>query len=114
MSLFDLLSSPKSPEDWEQYSFSTRNQVDLIRSAILKQYNINLTQYQLYPLDLSNEENRQYWLQQNSQSHDDFNAVLGQQSSDIDDVDFKNEKELEAWIFLVYQELFTACSILKI
>ena len=114
MPLYDLLNVPKNQSDWEQWSFANRNQIDLIRSAILKQKNINLTPYQLYPIDFSSNTGVQDFLQNNSQEHDDFNAVLGFQSSDIESVDINDQKQLEAWINLVYQELLTASSALGI
>jgi tyrosyl-tRNA synthetase len=114
MPLFDLLSVPNSPEDWEQYSFATKNQIDLIRSAILKQKNINLAQYVLYPVDFSTPQGTQDWLQNLSQAHDDFNSVLNLQSSDIEDVDLKDKNQLQSWVNLVYQETYTACSVLQI
>jgi hypothetical protein len=112
--LFDLLSVPTDGKSWEIWAFSNRDQCDNIRQAILKQKNINLTQYQLYPIDFSTPETIQNFLANNSQAHDDFNSVLNLQSTDIEDVDFKDKKQLEAWINLVYQELYVASAALAI
>lgn len=106
-----LLNVPNSPESWEQFIFNNRQQITEIRQAILAQKNINLTEYQIYPV---NDEGFQSFLQNNQQAHEDFNSVLGLQGSDIEELDPKDQKKLEAWVFLQYQELFSACSALKI
>lgn len=114
MALFNLLSVPKNRQDWEIWSFSNRDQIDLIRKAILKRYNTNLTQYLLYPLDFSTKDRTDIWLANNAQAHNDFNAVLNLQSSDLLNVDFKDETTLERWIYYNYKELNTASLILAI
>lgn len=75
---------------------------------------INLTEYVLYPFDETNQEDFQTFLENNQQAHNDFNAVLGLQSSDIEELDPKNERQLQQWIFTQYQELFSASAALKI
>lgn len=109
-----LLNVPQSPEDWEIFAFTNRDQNTQIRQAIKKQHNINLTEYQLYPLDLSSKENIQYWLIQNGQAHIDFNSVLGLESQDLYSVDFSDKNQLSAWIYLNWQELQSASSALQI
>lgn len=111
MSLVDLINVPKNQTDWELFAFANRDQIFAIRQAILARNGINLTEYELYPIDFNNFE---AWLQRNQQSHEDFNSVLGLQSSDIESVDPKDEKQLAAWIYLQYQELFSASSVLGI
>lgn len=109
--LVDLINVPKNANDWEIFAFSNRDQIQAIQQAILIQKNINLTQYELYPI---NFDNFQEWLQRNEQSHEDINSVLGLQSSDIESVDPKDERQLEAWIYLQYQELYSASAALQI
>lgn len=70
-----------------------------------------LTDYVLYPV---NQQGFQDFLQANQQAHNDFNSFLGLQSSDIEELDPKNDNQLRAWIYLNYQELFSACSTLGI
>ena len=111
MPLYDLLNVPRSQTDWEVFSFANRDQITAIRQAILKQYNLNLTDYQLYPINFNNFKD---WLQNNEQAHQDFNSVLGLQSSDIEELNPQDEKQLTAWIYLQYQELYSASAALKI
>lgn len=72
---------------------------------------VNLVEYQLYPINFDNFND---FLTNNSQAHDDFNSVLGLQSSDIQELDPKDRNKLENWIFLNYNELNSACEKLKI
>jgi hypothetical protein len=111
MSLSNLLNIPKNENEWDVFAFNNREQNTIIRQAILAQKNINLTEYQLYPIDFTHFD---YWLEQNQQAHSDFNSALGLQSSDIEELDPKNDQQLQAWVYLQYQELFSASQALKI
>jgi len=106
-----LLNTPKSPQDWEQFSFANRDILTQIRQAIQSQTGVNLTEYQVYPINFDAIKG---FLEANQQSHSDFNAVLGAQSSDLQDVDVKDQKQLQVWINLNYLELQSACQILGI
>lgn len=109
--LASLINIPKSSSDWEEFFFSNRDQIQNIQKAILQQKNINLAQYIIYPVSM---DNFQGFLEANQQSHEDFNSALGLQSSDIETVDPRDESQLSAWIYLQYQELFSASAALGI
>lgn len=109
--LASLLNVPRDDQSWERFFFDNRQQITEIRQAVLKQKNINLTEYTLYPVS---DKSFGDFLTNNQQAHDDFNSALGLQSSDIEELDPKNEQQLQAWVYLQYQELFTACSALGI
>lgn len=111
MPLFQLLEIPKTPENWELYTFSLRDQTDNIRQAIQKQKNINLAEYQLYPVDFNKTQD---WLTNVQQSQEDINSVLGLQSVDLESVDLKDEKQLQSWVNLLYQQLYDQSAALKI
>lgn len=106
-----LQNVPKTPDDFEIWGFNNRSQIDLIRYAIQVEKGINLPQYQLYPIPLDRFPE---WLERKSQAHTDFNGVLGLQSSDLRDVNIQDEKQLQAWIYLQYQELYSASAVLGI
>lgn len=111
MPLVNLINTPKNPQDWEYWSWNNRDQINSINQAIQVQGNINLPEYDLYPI---NFDKFTEWLERKSQAHQDFNAVLGLQSSDLKDVNVKDEKQLQGWIFLGYQELYSASAALGI
>lgn len=106
-----LLNVPQNNDDWESYFYDNRNQVIEIRQAILKQFSVNLTEYILYPVQ---KNDLQAFLLNNAQSHTDFNSVLDLQGADLLNVNFNDREQLEAWIYLNYQELFDASQALNI
>jgi hypothetical protein len=111
MPLANLLFVPQSSEDWSIWSFSHRDQHQLIRNAIQTKYGTNLDFYPIDPIDLTAFEN---FLNYNQQAHDDMNGVLGTRGSDLLQVDYKNRSELEAWVYLHYQEHYTASAALGV
>jgi hypothetical protein len=99
--LVHLLNTPKSDREWDVWSFHNRTSHLAIIQAIQTQKNITLTQYQLDPISPKAVPD---FLQRNSQSHIDMNSVLNLQTVDLQDVDLKNRRQLEAWIFLHWKE----------
>ena len=73
-----------------------------------------LTQYVMYPVNEQNKVDMGNFLENKQQSHEDFNSFLNLQSSDIEELDINNPQQLQAWIYLQYQELNSACEALKI
>lgn len=106
-----LLEVPRSSQQWARWSQNNRFCCDEINAAILKQYNINLIQYQLDPIPFNNFVQ---FLENNQAAHTAFNGVLGLQGSDLESVDIRNPAQLEAWVNLVYQELYSARAKLRI
>ena len=100
-----LLNTPKSAEDWNRYTFHHRTSHDLIRRAIASQRNVNLASYLIDPMAFQHPEQ---WLETKQQLHTEMNATLGKPGVDLGDLDIKNESQLRSWIFLHYQEHFTA------
>lgn len=111
MPLFQLLEVPKNENDWALFTFSLRDQTNRIRQAILQQKGINLTEYQIYPVDFNKS---QEYLENVQQSQEDINSTLGLQSVDLESVDFKDQKQLISWVNLLYQQLFDQSSALHI
>jgi hypothetical protein len=106
-----ILNIPKTPLEWERWSFHHRLQHDQIRAAILTADNVNLIQYDMDPINFSSPED---FLERNQQTHIDMNGQLGLQSVDLEDVDLKDQRQLQAWINFEYQELFAASAALGI
>ncbi len=80
-------------------------------AGVAQSSTINLFQYQLDPI---NFDDPQQWLENNAQTHDDMNGVLGLQGTDLQGVDLKDKNQLNAWIFLHYQEHYSAHQALGI
>jgi hypothetical protein len=96
-----LENVPRSASDWLFFAWHHRDSHDRIRDAIKKKYGIDLTDYQVEPIS---PDDTSGFLQNNSSLHGDMNGMLKLQSADLQDVDFKNEKEVQGWILLHYQE----------
>lgn len=100
-----LENIPKTDPDWKFWAWHHRDSHDRIRAAIAKQKGVTLTDYQVEPI---NPNDMTSFLQNNSNLHDDMNSALGLQTTNLQDADLGNEKELDAWIRLHYLEHFDA------
>ena len=105
MMLPALENFPKEPNDWLRFAWNHRDSHDRIRAAIKTKQGRDLTDYQIEPM---NPDSMSYFLQNNSQLHDDMNAALKLTGSNLQDVDPKDEKQLQGWILLHYQEHYAA------
>lgn len=99
--LCDLLVVPQSQTEWSKWSFAHRDQHNLIRQAIQKQYGVSLTEYLIDPIAF---ENFADFLDNNQELHNDMNSVLLLQSSNLQQIDYNNKSQLEAWIYLHRRE----------
>lgn len=106
-----LFEVPRTGLDWSRWSFNNKTAIDEIRQAILAQKSVNLPQYVLDPINFNAFYN---WLTVNQQAHNDFNGVLHLQGDDLESVDIRDERQLEAWIYLNYQEIYSARAALNI
>src|ERR1700744_6719308 len=99
MPLPDLLNVPRTKADWDRWGFAHRDHHNLIRQAIYEKSNgqDNLFEYQLDPIPSSEISD---WLSRNQQSHDDCNGILGIQGTDLEGVDFRDEKQLTYWVLI--------------
>ena len=99
------LEVPRDENGWNVWSFNHRDSCQRIRAAIIAKGGPPLVDYELFPAP---QKDIKGWLQRLSQTHIDFNAVLGLQSSDLLDVNLTDDKQKEAWVNLVHQENFDA------
>lgn len=111
MSLVNLLNVPRTPSELNQWSWENKSSHLRIIQAIQQQKGITLQQYLLDPI---NENDIPTFLEREQQQHNDMNQALGLQGSDLDSVDWKDEKQREAWFWQDYQEHLDAESALKI
>jgi hypothetical protein len=109
-----LLNVPSSQEDWDRWSFNHAQEHINIIQAIQKQKNIQLTQYQLDPVNMSNPLAMQDFLERHQQTHIDMDGALGLQSTDLQDVDLSDKKKLEAWVYSNFLEHYAANQALEI
>jgi hypothetical protein len=109
--LASLLNIPHTEDDWEIWSLANYNCLNQIRAAIQAQYNVNLPTYDVQPIPFDDFKT---WVSSNQQAHTDFTQILKQQSNDLVDFNFDDERQKENWIWLNYMEIQNACAKLKI
>ena len=86
---------PKTDTDWQAWGFDHQASHDAIREAIQAQGGPSLAPQIIYPIPLAA---MRVFLANNQQLHVDMTGVTRQQSVDLEDVDLKDAKQLEAWI----------------
>lgn len=111
MSVDRLLTIPQSEAEWQSWSFNHAQDHIVIIQATEKQKNINLTQYQLDPI---NFQDIQGWQFRHLQTHIDMDAALGIQSADIEDFDIKDPESIAQFISSNWQEHNNAHQVLGI
>lgn len=107
--LANLLSIPRTGEQWALWSFNHRTSHDAIRAAIQAKKGVTLADYPIDPIP-----NFETFLEVNSQLHTDMNGQLGTPGVDLQDANLEDEREKTAWIFLHYQEHYVAETALGI
>lgn len=106
-----LLNIPHDQNTWNIWSLHHRLSHTAIRQKIAANGGPQLTDYQLDPIF---DQDIQGFLQRNSQTHIEMDAALGAQSTDLQDVDFKDERQRIAWISEHYLEHYNAENALGI
>ena len=96
-----LLNMPRSVEDWARWSLHHRISHDVIRTAINTQFGLTLQPYPVDPIYLPDPRS---FLQWNQSAHTDMNGALKTPGSDLEDVDFREERQTQAWIWLHFLE----------
>lgn len=62
---------------------------------------INLPDYVIDPIP---DNDLKGWIERNQELHNDMNGQLGLQGSDLQDVDFDDQKQLQSWVYLHFIE----------
>lgn len=103
--LVRLLEIPKSAEEWSAWSWSHRTSHVRIISAIKQKNKVDLTEY---PVDPINFDRIGDMLAANQAMHLAFSGILKLQSVDLESVDFRNESQKAAWVYLHYKSHYDA------
>ena len=106
-----LANVPQSMEEWSRFSLANLTDHQQFIVAIKAQKNVDLPMYQIEPI---NWQYPQGWLEQHAQQHIDMDRIIGAQSVDLLDVDITDLHQLQAWIYLHWQEHQTAGKILGV
>lgn len=111
MTLASLYNLPNTPTSRATWSFANADLHTRINQRLKHVANLDLTYRILDPMP---EGDAKSWLQLHQQTHIEQNAALGIIGNDLSDVDFKNENQLRAWLWLHFQEMSQAVQKLGI
>jgi hypothetical protein len=80
---------------WDHY----QHHLAIIQQAARLGYVLN--QRRIWPV---NQQNMQDFLLEHQEMHNEMDAIANVQGSDLQDIDFKDKKKLDAWFYLQYIE----------
>ena len=100
--ILNLYTVPVSSSDFDIFSRSNADHHLQIITALASK--IGLVIYQLDPMP---PEDLPSWLRRHQQAHNDVNGFLNVNGVDLSDVNFEDQKEMEAWTALHANEHFT-------
>lgn len=111
MALATLYNVPSSANELNVFSFSNQNEHVKIAAAFQLQVSVTTPQFVLDPIPLNDMG---VWLQQHQVLHNIMNGLLGTNSNDLTDVNFRDPSQLSEWIWLHAQEHYQAADILRL
>jgi len=100
MSLAQIIYPPPTPRGFQEWAFQHYAHHLAIISAANAQ-GIPLREYNIWPIE---EKDIGSWLQRHQQMHNEMNAMAGVSGNDLEDVDFKDKKKVDAWYYLQFVE----------
>lgn len=97
-----LLNVPNNDRDWDQWTFILDQNVRDIAAALLSKQNVVLPEYQLSPIPWPAITE---WLERISTVVDQICANTGAQARDIERVNLDDQREKQAWVWNIFQEI---------
>lgn len=111
MALATLYNVPSNGNEMNVFSFSNRDEHNKIAASFLANYGVTVPDFVLDPIPLFDMG---VWLQQHQVLHNIMNGVLGTNSNDLTDVNFRDPSQLSEWIWLHAQEHYQAGNLLSL
>lgn len=111
MSLLLVQNFPRSKEAIAKWAFNHDQEHRIIRTAVLSKKGVALQEYILDPFSY---QDPQGWLARHQSAHNDFNAIVNYNGSDLEAVDFDNDKQRQAWSWFHWQEHVNINTVLGI
>lgn len=101
MSLAQVLLPPPTTQGFDEWAFAHYQHHLAIISAVQQSKKVHL---QLLPIWPVNPQNIQIWLENHQFMHNQMNAVLKVQGSDLSSIQWEDEKQRQGFFFLNFQE----------
>jgi len=105
MGIANLLELPSSNSHWENWFWHNRTDHMLIKNRINA---LNLGNLVEYPLDPVTGIDQKRWLKDHHNAHIAFNNVINFPSLDLENVNMKDAKQLQSWLWIHYTEHLNA------
>ena len=109
--LADLYNVPATDEERAQWAFAHMAHHRDINRRIYELVKVALPEYILDPV---NPDDTGDWEYQHQLMHDNQNQLLGINGQDLTELDWKDQRLLNAWVFLNANEHVQASDILEI
>lgn len=101
MSLAQILYPSPTPQGIVEWSFHHLAHHQAILDGISSVFGIKTKLYRIWPMDTQNLND---WAYQHQQQHNDFNATLGLGGQDLTVLDYKNQRQMDAFYFSHFSE----------
>lgn len=106
-----LLNTPNDERSWDLWAFQLDQNIRDITDALLKQKNIRVPLYPIYPLPWPAMDD---WLEKVGQAMIAITSNTGAPSYDIEEVNLKDDRARQAWAWTIFTEIQAARSNLGI
>ena len=111
MPTVDIQNVPRDNAELQDWSFAHMTQHRDINRKIMEVYNIRVDEFSLDPIPIDSMD---IWLDQHQQMHNQQNKILKISGNALVDVNWKDNDELEEWIWMHADEHNRAATILGI
>ena len=108
MGLAHILYPAPADDGFEQWLFNNYAHHRAINAGA-SGIGATIGQYMIYPVQQTSLRD---FLEQHQRWHNDMCGALGIAGNDLSNVDFNDEKQKDAWMFLHYQEHLAAATLL--
>lgn len=106
-----LANVPRTDEQRAEWAFAHMAHHRDIAEKIYVLVKLALPEYILDPIDINDTST---WEYQHQLMHDNQNAILGIDGQDLTGINWKDQNELAAWVFLNFNEHYQASNILEV
>lgn len=100
MSLAQVQYPPPTPQGMEEWFHAHVRHHEALMDAIFQTRGVRLTMYPIYPVLES--KNLDVWHKSHQALHDQMNQLLKVAGTDLEDIDFKDQRKSDNWFFQHY------------
>lgn len=95
-----ILYPPPTPDGMKEWMFHHFQHHLAINAGLSSTHGIKTNLYRIWPASVADKD----WLNEHQSQHNEMTAALGIVSADLGDVDYKNPKQFDAWLYAHFTE----------